>query len=76
MAKMNQPGTDRGERGETGEKSPKGSGSSDHSGERKARLVGGVAMDQDDATGSDGQFNTGRCEGVCYSHKRHPHSQE
>ena len=44
--------------------------SSDASGERNASMRGGVAMGKQDAIGSDKQFNTGRTEGVCYTHKR------
>lgn len=71
MAKMNQPGTDRGEKDETGEREPKGSKARDAGGERSGRLVNGVAMGKADggAKKSD-QFNTGRTEGICYEHKK------
>ena len=82
MAKMNQPGTDRGIRGETGEKIPAGDRSSDNSGERKARLVGGVAMGKaDDIRGREashlgqreghtGELNTGRADKEVYVHAK------
>lgn len=57
-------------KGMTGEREPKGATSSDRSGERKEKLVGGVAMGKEDATGKDKLFNTGRTEGVCYEHDR------
>lgn len=53
-----------------GEKMPKGAASSDKSGERMGKMVGGVAMGKEDATGSDKLFNTGRTEGICYTHSR------
>ena len=57
--------------GMSGEKMPKGVLSSDTSGERKGKLVGGVAMGKEDKTaGMEGEFNTGRTAGVCYTHKR------
>ena len=67
---MNQPGTDMGERGETGEKIPGGAKSKDGSGERSGRINGGVGMGTKDATGTNGQFNTGRTSGTCYTHKK------
>ena len=54
----------------TGGKMPSGATSSDMSGERKEGLRGGVAMGKEDATGKDGEFNTGRTAGICYEHKR------
>jgi hypothetical protein len=69
MTKMNQEGTDRGEKGETGEREPKGATASDTSGERKMAMKNGVGMGEKDATGRSGdgkheghvgQFNTGR----------------
>lgn len=54
----------------TGAKEPKGATSSDRSGERKERLVNGVAMGKEDMTGKDNQFNSGRTAGVCYTHTR------
>jgi hypothetical protein len=57
--------------GRTGEKVPMGALSSDTTGERKGKLVGGVAMGKEDKTaGMEGEFNTGRTAGVCYEHKR------
>ena len=55
----------------TGAKAPKGATSSDMSGERREKIVGGVAMGREDKTaGMEGEFNTGRTAGVCYSHDR------
>ena len=57
--------------GRTGEKVPMGALSSDTSGERKGKIVGGVAMGREDKTsGMEGEFNTGRTAGICYEHKR------
>ena len=54
----------------TGATAPKGATSSDTSGERMGKIVGGVAMGKEDMVGSDKQFNTGRTAGVCYMHTR------
>ena len=54
----------------TGAKAPKGATSSDMSGERMGKRVGGVAMGKEDATGADKLFNTGRTEGICYTKTR------
>jgi hypothetical protein len=54
----------------TGATAPKGATSSDTSGERMGKIVGGVAMGKEDMTGKDGQFNTGRTAGICYTHTR------
>ena len=54
----------------TGATSPKGVDSSDNTGERMGKIVGGVAMGVEDATGADKLFNTGRTAGVCYTHTR------
>ena len=54
----------------TGATSPKGVDSSDSSGERMGKIVNGVAMGKEDMTGKDSQFNTGRTEGICYTHTR------
>lgn len=57
--------------GRTGEKVPMGALSSDTSGERKGKIVGGVGMGKEDKTsGMEGEFNTGRTSGICYEHKR------
>ena len=40
------------------------------------KIKGGVAMGKEDATGSDKLFNTGRTEGVCYSHDRKSYTAE
>ncbi len=75
--------------GASGEKMPKGVLSSDTSGERRQKLVGGVAMGKMDAMGSRPLSHAGNFEGKlgelndgnmgereCYSHKRHPHAQD
>jgi hypothetical protein len=54
----------------TGATSPNGVDSSDTTGERMGKIVGGVAMGKEDAIGSDKLFNTGRTAGVCYTHTR------
>ena len=54
----------------TGATAPKGATSSDTSGERMGKIVGGVAMGKEDMTGKDGLFNTGRTAGICYTHTR------
>jgi hypothetical protein len=51
MAKMNQPGTDKGIRAESGEKLPKGAAKADTSGERTGKIKEGVALGKADATG-------------------------
>ena len=57
--------------GRSGEKIPMGALSSDTSGDRKGKIVGGVAMGKEDKTsGMEGEFNTGRTSGICYEHKR------
>ncbi len=60
----------KGAKSTTGATPPKGATSSDMSGERKGKMVGGVAMGMEDATGADKQFNTGRTPGICYTHTR------
>ena len=57
-------------KGASGEVEPKGVDSSDSTGERTGKIVGGVAMGMEDETGSDKLFNTGRTAGVCYTHTR------
>ena len=54
----------------TGAKAPKGATASDKTGERMEKLKGGVAMGKEDATGKDKLFNTGKTDGVCYTHSR------
>ena len=56
----------KGVKSTTGATPPKGATSSDMSGERKGKMVGGVAMGMEDATGADKQFNTGKTAGICY----------
>ena len=60
----------KGAKSTTGATPPKGATSSDMSGERREKRVGGVAMGKEDATGSDKLYNTGRTEGICYTHTR------
>ena len=60
----------KGVKSTTGATPPKGATSSDMSGERKGRMVGGVAMGMEDDTGKDNQFNQGKTSGVCYTHTR------
>ena len=54
----------------TGATSPKGVDASDSTGERTGKIVGGVAMGKEDMVGNDKLFNTGRTEGICYTHTR------
>ena len=60
----------------TGATAPKGVDSSDSSGERMGKIVNGVAMGKEDMTGKDGLFNTGRTEGICYTHTRDAYKSE
>lgn len=60
----------------TGAKAPAGATSSDKTGERMGKIVGGVAMGKKDGIGKDFQFNTGRTEGVCYTHSRDAYKAE
>lgn len=60
----------------TGGVIPKGASKADMSGERKGRIVGGVAEGKEDAIGSDHQYNTGRTKGICYEHKREAYAKE
>lgn len=60
----------------TGAKAPAGATSSDKTGERMESMRGGVAMGKMDATGKDNQFNTGRTEGICYTHTRDAYKSE
>lgn len=55
----------------TSAKAPKGATSSDTKGERHERLKNGVGMGKEDSCGADKLFNTGRTEGVCYTHDRY-----
>jgi predicted Ser/Thr protein kinase len=79
----------KGTKGASGEKMPKGVNASDMSGERKQKLVGGVAMGKMDSMGSRPMSHAGNFEGKlgelndgnmgereCYSHKRTPHAQD
>ena len=60
----------------TGAKAPAGATSSDKSGERMEKIVGGVAMGKMDGYGPDHQFNTGRTSGICYEHDRSAYKME
>jgi len=60
----------------TGATSPKGVDSSDTTGERHGKIVGGVAMGMEDGVGSDKLFNTGRTAGICYTHTRDAYKSE
>jgi hypothetical protein len=51
----------------TGATPPKGASSSDKSGERMGKTVGGVGMGKEDKVGADKLFNTGRTDGICYT---------
>ena len=65
----------KGVKSTTGATPPKGATSSDMSGERMGKIVGGVAMGKEDAVGMDKEFNTGKTSGVCYTHKRASYGQ-
>jgi len=68
MGKMD---SSKGVKSTTGATPPKSASSSDMSGERMGKIVGGVAMGKEDKTaGMEGEFNTGRTAGVCYTHDR------
>ena len=74
MGKMD---SNKGVKSTTGATPPKGASSSDMSGERMEKLKGGVAMGKEDKTaGMEGEFNTGRTAGICYSHDRKAYSDE
>jgi hypothetical protein len=72
----------------TGAKAPAGATSSDTTGERKAKLVGGVAIGKADGIGNRdashmgkvdgmlGEMKGGSSESVCYDHKRTAHEQD
>ena len=66
----------KGTKGVSGETMPKGVDSSDTTGERKGKIVGGVAMGKEDMTGADKLFNTGRTAGICYEHTRDAYKAE
>ena len=73
---------------QTGVKTPAGATASDMSGERKAKLVGGVAMGKADSIGTResshmgkndgmlGEMKGGSREHTCYEHKRVEHHQD
>jgi hypothetical protein len=67
MGKMD---SSKGVKSVTGATPPKGATASDMSGERKGKLVGGVAMGMEDKTISEKKFDGGRSSGVCYTHTR------
>ena len=76
MANKGYAGSNEGERAESGEKEPKGAASSDRSGTKSRGIVNGVGMGKADGTGRSnggkekGEYNTGRSESTCYSHKK------
>ena len=88
--KMNQPGTDKGERkGETGEREPAGVAKRDLTGQRKRSVIAGVGQGMHDRiTGREsghlgkqeglvGEFNDGhQGERTVYEHQRIPHEQD
>jgi len=51
----------------TGATAPKGATSSDSTGNRTGKTVGGVGMGKEDMVGADKQFNTGKTDGICYT---------
>lgn len=55
--------------GATGEKVPKSVLASDKSGERRGKIVGGVAMGKEDAYMSK-DLKGGSKEAICYTHDR------
>jgi hypothetical protein len=59
----------------TGATPPKGADAADTKGERHGKLINGVAIGKEDMTGKDSQFNTGRTNGVCYTHTRSDYQQ-
>lgn len=48
----------------------------DTAGERHEKMRGGVAMGKMDKYGPDHQYNTGRTNGVCYTHERDSYMKE
>jgi hypothetical protein len=82
------PNSTKGTKGASGEMIPKGATSSDTSGERKAKLVGGAAMGKADSIGSREASHMGKYDGQCgemkggssekvvYEHKRVAHEQD
>jgi len=82
------PNSTKGTKGESGEMIPKGATASDTSGERRAKLVGGVAMGKADGIGARdashmgkndgmlGEMKGGSSEKVVYNHKRIAHPQD
>ncbi len=65
----------KGVKSTTGATAPKGASMADMSGERKGKIVGGVAMGKEDAVGMDKEFNTGKTAGICYTHSRNSYGQ-
>lgn len=89
MANKGYPGANEGQRHESGEREPKGDTSSDKTGTKSERKIIGVGIGQRDKQGTQvggvgrsgmggkekGEYNSGRSEGVCYTHKRISHPQ-
>jgi hypothetical protein len=80
---------DEGTRHESGEREPKGAKASDHTGEKRERIVAGVGMGKADRMplrdaghigkheGLVGEHNEGRqTSGTCYDHKRTAYRRE
>lgn len=65
----------KGVKSTTGATPPKGATSSDMSGQRMGKIVGGVGMGKEDAVGMDKEFNTGKTAGICYNHTRNSYGQ-
>ena len=57
------------EYGTKGDKIPAAK-SSNGGGERKEKERNGVGMGKADAVGADKQYDTGKTEGVCFTHNR------
>jgi len=74
--KMNQPGTDMGERHESGEKEPKGASKID-GGDRKESMKGGVGMGKEDRPRNQSEVmesihthTSSKGDGTAYTHRR------
>ena len=88
MGKTTNPNSTKGVPSVTGAKAPKGAQSSDTTGERHEKLVGGVAMGVADGLGGReashmgkhdgrlGEFKGHMGESVVYDHKRVGHDQD
>ena len=72
MGKMD---SNKGVKSMTGATPPKGADMADSTGERRGKIVGGVGTGKEHAVGMDKEFNTGRTQGICYTHKRATYGQ-